>query len=107
MTDIVVQRCAGDRPGDDIVEPLLSSVPAALSRGRAELDEGTPARQERIGYAWQDFRLGKSIELDDPIAGHWWGKATGIQHSIQIDDQGNVSGETSIDVRVPDSTCGG
>ena len=38
MIDIIVQRAAGDRPGSDIVEPLLGSVPAALSRGRAEID---------------------------------------------------------------------
>lgn len=105
MTDIIVQRCNGDRPGPDLVEPLLSSVNAALSRGRAELDDGTLATSQRVEYAWLDQRLGSTVELDDPIAGNWRGKVTGVQHSISIDETGNISGQTDLDVRVPNASC--
>ena len=37
--DIFVMRGAGDRRGEDIVDPLIgSSIPVAIQRGRNELD---------------------------------------------------------------------
>lgn len=101
MTDLIVQRGSGDKPGDDISDPLLTTIAAALSRGRAELDEGTLADQAQIERTWHDHRLGDTVSLRDPIAGRWRGKVTGVQHTIEIDSEGNVSGRTDLTVRVP------
>ena len=38
MISIVVERAPADRVGEDIVDPLLTSEPAALERGRNEID---------------------------------------------------------------------
>ncbi len=46
--DILCIRGSGDRPGDDITDPLLSTVEAGLSRGRAELDEGALSDEQRL-----------------------------------------------------------
>ena len=81
--DIIVIRGAGDNPGDDIVEPLLYTDEAGISRGRAELDERGTAQQEvnmlikyRVG-----IRLGQLAEVVDTFAGmSWKGKITKIEH---------------------------
>ena len=38
MISIIVERAPADRTGADIVDPLLTSEPAALERGRNEID---------------------------------------------------------------------
>lgn len=38
MSTVIVQRGAGDKPGPDIVDDLLSAVPMAVERGRNEID---------------------------------------------------------------------
>lgn len=38
MISIIVERSPADRTGADIVDPLLTSEPAALERGRNEID---------------------------------------------------------------------
>lgn len=81
---IEVYRDAGDRHGGEISEPLLGdSLPAALARGRAELD----------AHAWQQRtldieavfaptrRLGDLVEVMDPTLGAAVrGKVVGIAH---------------------------
>lgn len=99
--DIVCLRGLGDRTGDDLVEPLLSALAPALSRGRAELDQGALADQQDITIILQDIRLGALIEVDDAEIGLWRGKVIGVNHSASIDDEGNLSGETKLTVRKP------
>lgn len=99
--DILCIRWNGDSPGEDIVEPLLSDVTAALSRGRAELDQGSLADQQDLTIILQDIRLGTLIEVDDSEIGRWKGKVIGVNHSASIDGDGNLSGETKITVRKP------
>lgn len=38
MVNITVRRGAGDKTGNPIIEPLLTTEAAAVARGRAELD---------------------------------------------------------------------
>jgi hypothetical protein len=47
MIDIVVIRGAGLAQGDDIVEPLLSTLAAALARGEHELNETATGKVSR------------------------------------------------------------
>lgn len=99
--DIVCIRGDGLSPGDDIIEILLSDVSAGLSRGRAELDQGALADQQDITCTLQDIRLGQLLEVDDSEIGLWRGKVIGVNHSVGMDGEGNLSGETKLTVRKP------
>lgn len=101
MVDIVVQRGEADRPKADIVEPLLATIPAALARGRTELDNGELADTVSLDIAPGDVRLGETVGMTDPVTGRWLGKITSIQHSLDTDDNGNVTLETSLELQVP------
>jgi hypothetical protein len=99
--DITVIRGEGDHPGDDVVDPLMATLDAALSRGRAELDEGALSDQQELTTVMTDLRLGQTIEVDDAVLGRWRGKLTSLSHSVQVDDQGNLSGESRFTLRKP------
>lgn len=99
--DILCIRGMGDHPGEDIVEPLLSEIAPALSRGRAELDQGTLSDQQELTVILHDYRLGSLMEVDDSELGLWKGKIIGVSHHAEIDDEGNLSGETRITLRKP------
>jgi hypothetical protein len=99
--DILCIRGDGDRPGEDIMEPLLSTVEAGLSRGRAELDEGALSDEQRLETILIDLRLGQLIEVDDSTLGRWRGKITSLSHQVQIDAAGNLSGSSTFTFRKP------
>lgn len=80
--DLFVERGAGDRRGEDIIEPLLGgSVPAALARGRNELDNQASSPQSvsvecvfRTG-----MRVGQHVRFYDFDSGEAWdGKITSL-----------------------------
>jgi len=99
--DIVVIRGEGNAPGEDIVEPLLSDVNAALSRGRAELDQGALADEQQLDVTLQDLRLGQLITVEDSALGYWKGKVIAVVHTVNVDDAGNLSASTSVTLRKP------
>lgn len=102
MVDIVVIRGEGDKPGPDIVDPLLATVPAALARGRSEIDAATQARQINLDVDVADYRLGEFIEVHDAFQGaSWRGQITGVQHSASVDGEGRVSVRTVINTWRP------
>jgi hypothetical protein len=101
MVDIVVVRGEGTSPGDDILDVLLTDLSAALSRGRAELDEGALADAPVLEVKLRDVRLGQTVQVDDAKLGVWRGKVTGVSHRIEVDDGGNLSASTSINLRKP------
>lgn len=82
MISIIVQRGDGDLPGEDIVEPLLSSLAPALSRGQAELDNGTEASSVSIECRYQvAARPGQLARIVDAEQGAiWLGKVAGVTH---------------------------
>lgn len=101
MIDIIVQRGDGDRPGPDIVEPLLATTAAALARGAAEMDSGALADEVQLTVAVTDYRPGELVRVEDPELGNWLGKITAVRHQYAVDDAGNVSAETTITIRRP------
>jgi hypothetical protein len=101
MTDIVVVRGEGSSPGDDVLDVLLGDLSAALSRGRAELDQGALADSPNIEIKLRDVRLGQIVEVDDSKLGLWRGKVTGVSHRISVDDSGDLSGSTTLNLRKP------
>ncbi|HRD65729.1 MAG TPA: hypothetical protein PKY50_06190 [Candidatus Competibacter sp.] len=101
MVDIVVQRGQADRPAPDIVEPLLATVPAALARGKKEMDDGEQADRLSVTIPPADVRPGHIVTMIDPIAGEWVGKSTGIRHALTTHEDGSVQIETMLDLVVP------
>lgn len=81
--DLFVQRGAGDKQGEDVVDPLLGSIPVALARGRNELDAKAHRKDDesletvyRAGVRLGD--LARTYETGEV----WTGKITGIQHTV-------------------------
>ncbi len=99
MTDLVVIRDDGDRPGPAIVEPLLATEAVALVRGRVELDENERGDEVRLTLGVTDVRLGQTIAVNDPNLGRLAGKVIMVSHNLAIDDEGNVTGETAVSLR--------
>lgn len=99
MVDITCIRGEGHRPGDDIVEPLLSTVEAALHRGRIELDQGELADEQTLDIVLLDRRLGETLQIEDSMIGTSNGKIVGLSHTVSVDAEGNISGTTTLNVR--------
>ena len=86
MFSITVRRGDGLHPGEDIVDPLIKTLPVGLERGRNELDDRAHALQEvdltihfRAG-----LRLGQVVEVKETLFGTvWYGKITGLTHSYE------------------------
>lgn len=86
MIDIFVQRGAGDKRGQDVVDPLMCALEPALERGRALLDEHAVLQQPvQVTVKFRPgVRLGQMAEFHDAMQGvSWKGKITGIQHTIR------------------------
>jgi len=101
MLNIVVIRGDGDRPGNDISDILLTEVASALERGRVELDEGALADEPVLECKLQEIKLGQLVEVDDSALGTWRGKVTGVSHRVEVDDNGNLSASTTVNLRKP------
>jgi hypothetical protein len=100
MTDLVVVRGEGHRPGEDIVDALLVSDQLALARGRKELDEGELANRVDLTIPLRDVRVGETVQVNGPLV-MLTGKIIAVSHRVAIDEDGNLSGETQISVKVP------
>jgi len=85
VIDIIVLRHAGDKPGEDIVDSLLSTLEAALARGAYELDKYDDGQQPvtlSITYR-PNVRLGQLVEVHDSLQGRSYrGKITSVSHRI-------------------------
>lgn len=83
---LIVIRGAGDRPGDDIVDPLIGSIPVALERGRNELDSRASALQD-LGAETvyrTDVRTGELGRFYNEQTGAIvTGKVGGITHEVR------------------------
>ena len=100
MTDLVVLRGSGHRPGEEIVDALLATTALALARGDAELDEGELSNRLELTLPLTDIRLGESVKVHGPLVGPVTGKVTALSHRVSVDDDGNLSGETQLTLKV-------
>lgn len=82
---IVVQRGVGDRQGADIVDPLITAIDVALSRGRAEIDMNENLQDVSLTTVYRSgVRTGMLAEVHDQDQGtSWRGKIVGVQHRNQ------------------------
>lgn len=82
MVDIVVQRGAADRPGNDIQEPLLATLGAAYERGNAEIKRGALHDELTMRVKYQPaVAVGDSIRVVDSWQGTYIARVTGITHT--------------------------
>jgi hypothetical protein len=94
---IEVKRGAGDRDGGEIMEPLLGdSLPAALARGRAALDQ-TACAFDRVSLSLDyapGLYVGHRVQVADPDMGETWqGMIVGVAHAFD-----GQSSETQLEV---------
>lgn len=85
--NIVVRRGAGIHPGDDITDPLIVTLPVALSRGRNELDERASGLQDvQVTFKYRTgIRLGQVARVHEGLFGAvWYGKVSGISHKSTL-----------------------
>lgn len=82
--DIIVQRGAGDNPGEDIVDPLITELSVALSRGQVEIDrvaKGVPVTLQTKFRG--NLMPGQLIEVVDALQGAAWrGKIVSVEHGV-------------------------
>ncbi len=99
MTDITAVRGTGDRPADDIIEPLLTTTEAKLERARNELDNGELASIVRIEGRYQPNAFpGLLIQISDSAqGGNWRGIIASVEHRMI---QGGVV--TAMEIWRPD-----
>lgn len=103
MIDIIVQRGSGARPGADIVDPLIASVPVAIQRGRNELDErASGMREVSVEVVYRTgVRAGQLARFYDAQLGQiWTGKIAGISHSVS-NVNGSLQTITTLKVKRP------
>ena len=84
MIDIVVQRGLGDKPGPDIVDPLLSTIPAALARGTHEINASTSVDVVTLRTVYRpNVSTGGFCEVHDALQGvSWRGRIVGLTTNI-------------------------
>jgi len=84
MIDIIVQRGAGDNPGDDIVDPFLSTIPAAVARGTYEINASTSVDIVQLQTTYRSgVHDGDLCEVHDALQGVTWrGKIVNILHNV-------------------------
>lgn len=83
MITIIAQRGNGDRPGPDIVDPLLTNVAVQKERGRVELDTHEPQSPVTVTTRYNAaVKPGDLVKIQDAAHGPiWYGKITSIEHA--------------------------
>ena len=100
--EIIVVRGTGQFQGEDIVDPLLATELAAISRGRAELDKQSTINEAvTLEVLFRPgLETGQLVEVVDALQGTVWrGKITGIAHRINNAEQTQVT--TTLNIERP------
>jgi hypothetical protein len=86
---ITVTRGAGDKPGPDIIDPLLTSEPVAVARGRREIDYHSSSRiKEQAQCPKHGFMSTGSLVLITEAEKQWPGLIRYFSLTLTIDDSG-------------------
>jgi hypothetical protein len=87
MISVTVQRPPADKQGPDISDPLITSAPVAVERGRNEIDAQSTARQivtlDVVPMA--GLRINRLVEVQDLTGPPWRGLLTGLRISSSRD----------------------
>lgn len=99
MPSVIVVRGAGDKRGEDIVDPLLCTVEVQLARGKTELDlhAAMPQTVNLTTVFRAGVEDGQLVEVHDAMQGmSYRSKIAGVSHRI---DGGKVN--TVLDLLRP------
>jgi len=82
LIDLIVIRDAGDHQGEDVVDPMITSVAVALDRGRFEINEASGMRPTTLETVYRNnVEMGQIVEVHDSLQGSVWrGKISSISH---------------------------
>jgi len=82
MIDIFAIRGLGGNRGDDITDPLITTLGVALARGQVEVDKSAPIKNVQLTSKFRtDVTTGQVIEVIDALQGAAWrGKITSVEH---------------------------
>lgn len=98
MIDLIVFRGSGDREGSEVFDPLLSSVQAALQRGKFEIDFNTPKIMQTLEVQYDTtVRQGSEVSIADSRTGE-------VVYGVVKDFSHVVDGPvvyTKVDIEVP------
>jgi hypothetical protein len=87
MISVTVQRAPADKQGPDISDPLITTEPVAVERGRNEIDANSTPRQivtmDVVPIA--GLRINRLIEVQDLTGPPWRGLLTAIHISCSQD----------------------
>lgn len=101
--DIFVVRGAGDRRGEDVVDPLVSALPVAIQRGRNELDglSSAPQTVSAETVYRPGVRTGQLARFCDSQSGsRTMAKIMGVTHEVRkVGDSVQIS--TTLRLRRP------
>ena len=83
---VVVKRGLGDKPGPDIVDPLLSSEASLIERGRQEINANDSDRVEESGsMIGADFLRPGAIAQSSSAEGSFKAYVDSFSFSVQTD----------------------
>lgn len=85
MIEVLVQRGLADKQGPDIVDALLSTVPAAVARGTYEINASTSVDTVTLRSVYRSsVVVGDFIEVHDALQGKTWrGRVVSLSTNIQ------------------------
>ena len=71
--DVIAIRGLGDKEGEEILDPLLSTVTAALARAAQAINAATPIEPVTLETTYRaGWALGQSVEVSDSLTGDKW-----------------------------------
>jgi hypothetical protein len=97
MIKALVKRGPADRPGPDITNPLITSVQAAVARGRAEIDRNCSHRVlvSSTGPFTGWIKPGALVEVADSEQVAWRGMVRSTALTMAMED-----GEYKVDINL-------
>ena len=99
MISVMARRSPADIPGNDIADPLLTSEPVAVERGRNEIDKNCSSREliTSVGPHKEFLQPGKMVEVADHQQQLWRGMITSCMITIERDND-STTADTTIEV---------
>lgn len=101
MISVLVIRGAGDRPGPDISDPLITTPTVAIARGTTEIDRQITHRQEVTvsGPLISDVAPGSLVQYSRADGSVLTGKLTAYETVLQISGD-QVTADTTLSLEV-------
>lgn len=98
LVNITCKRGTGQVPGEQVVNPLLTDIRAALSRGRKELTDGeglTPVQMQIVHRpGLRPGLLARLMQTD----GQWVGLLSSVEIRFEVGDDRAISATANLEL---------